>query len=115
MERYDWTGITEEKMNPLLGRQVIHTGRMTIARIFLKKGAVVPKHQHENQQVTMLQSGSLRFEMGGESFVLQAGQVLVIPSDLPHRVEALEDSVATDLFTPQREDWIRGDDAYLRK
>jgi quercetin dioxygenase-like cupin family protein len=115
MERYDWTAIAEERMNPLLARQVIHTGKMTIARILLKKGAVVPEHRHLNQQVTMLQSGSLQFDMGGESFVLRAGEVLVIPSDLPHRVEALEDSVATDLFTPQREDWIRGDDAYLRK
>lgn len=115
MERYDWSAIAEEKMNPLLSRRVIHTGKMTIARIALKKGAVVPLHQHVNQQVTMLRSGALRFDMGGESFVLRAGEVLVIPSEMPHRVEALEESLATDLFTPQREDWIRGDDAYLRK
>jgi quercetin dioxygenase-like cupin family protein len=115
MERYNWTAIPEEKMNPFLSRWVIHTGKMTVARLWLQKGAVVPLHQHVNQQVTMLRSGALRFEMGGESFVLNAGEVLVIPPDMPHRVEALEESMATDLFTPQREDWIRGDDAYLRR
>jgi quercetin dioxygenase-like cupin family protein len=115
MERYNWSAISEEKMNPLLSRWVIHTEHMTIARIGLKKGAVVPLHSHVNQQVTMLKAGSLQFDMGGEQFILKAGEVLVIPPSLPHRVEALEDSMATDLFTPAREDWISGDDAYLRK
>lgn len=115
MQRYNWTEIGEEKMNPLLTRSVIHTGKMTIARISLKKGAVVPLHHHLNQQVSMLQSGLLRFDLDGESVVVKAGEVLVIPPDVPHLVEALEDSVATDLFTPQREDWIAGDDAYLRR
>ena len=115
MERYNWSAIAEEKMNPLLGRRVIHTEQMTIARLWLGRGAVVPMHNHVNQQVTMLQSGALEFEMGGEVFALKPGDVLVIPPDLPHRVVALEESTATDLFTPAREDWIRGDDAYLRK
>ncbi len=115
MERHNWTTIPEEKMNPLLSRQVIHTGQMTIARLWLGKGSVVPVHSHVNQQVTMLQSGALEFEMGGNRFVLKAGDVLVIPPDMPHRVVAIEESTATDLFTPAREDWIRGDDAYLRK
>ena len=74
MERYNWAAISEEKMNPLLSRRVIHTGQMTIARMWLGKGAVVPLHQHVNQQVTMLKSGALEFEMGGERFVLKAGR-----------------------------------------
>jgi quercetin dioxygenase-like cupin family protein len=115
MERYNWAAISTEKMNPLFSRQVIHTEQMTIARLWLGKGAVVPMHHHENQQVTMLKSGALEFEMDGQRFVLHPGDVLVIPPHVPHRVEALEDSTATDLFTPPREDWIRGDDAYLRK
>jgi unsaturated pyranuronate lyase len=115
MERYNWTTIPEEKMNPLLTRRVIHTGQMTVARLWLGKGSNVPEHRHVNQQVTMLQSGALEFEMAGERFVLKAGEVLVIPPDVPHRVVALEESTATDLFTPAREDWIRGDDAYLRE
>jgi quercetin dioxygenase-like cupin family protein len=118
MERYNWSVISEEKMSPLLSRRVIHTEQMTIARMGLAKGAVVPVHHHINQQVTMLTSGALEFELGekGEDrLVLKAGDVLVIPPNLPHRVVALEDSTATDLFTPPREDWIRGDDAYLRQ
>jgi quercetin dioxygenase-like cupin family protein len=115
MERYNWAAISEEKLNPLLIRRVIHTGQMTVARLWLGKGAVVPLHHHENQQVTMVKTGALEFEMGGERLVLKPGDVLVIPPDMPHRVEALEDSTVTDLFTPAREDWIRGDDAYLRK
>ena len=115
MERYNWATIAEEKMNPLLTRWVIHTGQMTIVRLRLGKGAVVPLHNHVNQQVTMLKSGALEFERGGERFVLKPGDVLVIPPDMPHRVKALEESTVTDLFTPAREDWIRGDDAYLRK
>jgi len=118
MERYNWSAIAEEKMNPLLSRRVIHTGQMTVARLWLGKGAVVPSHHHVNQQVTMLQSGALEFEMGETGdvrVVLKAGDVLVIPPDMPHRVVALEESTATDLFTPAREDWIRGDFAYLRK
>jgi quercetin dioxygenase-like cupin family protein len=114
MERYNWTAIAEEKMNPMLSRRVIHTEQMTIANLWLAKGAVVPVHHHINQQVTMLKSGALEFEMGGERIVLKAGDVLVIPPDVPHSVVALEDSTVTDLFTPAREDWIRGDDAYLR-
>ena len=115
MERYNWSAIAEEKMNPLLSRRVIHTEQMTIADLWIGKGAVVPLHHHVNQQVTMVKSGALRFDMGGESFIVRAGEVLVIPPEMPHRVEALEESLATDLFTPAREDWIRGDDAYLRK
>lgn len=115
MERYNWSAVAEEKMNPLMTRQVIHTPQMTIAQIGLAKGAVVPEHSHVNQQVSMVKTGVLRFEARGESTVLNPGDVLVIPPNLPHRFEALEDSTVTDLFTPPREDWIRGDDSYLRK
>jgi quercetin dioxygenase-like cupin family protein len=71
-------------------------------------------HSHPNEQISMLESGALRFTISGEERVLRAGDALVIPADAPHTVEALEDSLAVDLFSPPREDWIRGDDAYLR-
>jgi len=116
METYNWSAVTEEKLNPHFSRQVIHTAQLTVAQVWLGKGGVVPMHHHVNQQVTMLRSGSLLYETdAGERRILRPGDVLVIPPDLPHRFEALEDSAATDLFTPAREDWIRGDDAYLRK
>jgi quercetin dioxygenase-like cupin family protein len=115
MERYNWTAVAEEKMNPLLSRRCIHTPQLTVARLWLGKGSVVPTHSHHNQQITMLETGALEFQMDGTTFVLKPGEALVIPPHVPHRVEALEESTATDLFTPAREDWIRGDDAYLRK
>jgi quercetin dioxygenase-like cupin family protein len=115
MERYNWQEIPQENLNERITRQMIHSPQATIARITLKQGAVVPLHQHVNEQVTMVLSGALQFEMDGVQFILHTGDVLVIPPDVPHRVEALEDSLATDLFTPRREDWIRGDDSYLRQ
>ncbi len=114
MHQYKWDAITEEQLNALTSRKAIHTEQMTIARLRLRKGSIVPMHHHSNEQVTMLESGVLRFEVAGEEVVLRAGDVLRIPPDAPHMVETLEDSMALDLFTPRREDWIRGDDAYLR-
>ena len=115
MQLHDWDSIPKEQMNPLVARQALHTANMTVARIFLAKGAVVPEHTHHNEQVTQMLSGSLRFVIGGKEIIAGAGQVLVIPPHAPHSAEALEDSLALDTFAPRREDWIRGDDAYLRK
>ncbi|SRR5579871_2772271 len=115
MQLYNWTAIEEEALNPLISRRVIHAERMTVCRIRLKKGAVVPMHSHENEQITMLESGALRFIFDQEEKIIHAGDTLDIPPHAPHRVEALEDSIAVDLFSPVREDWRRGDDAYLRQ
>lgn len=114
MQVFDWSRIEREQLNPQLVRRVIHGEKITIARLELAKGAIVPMHSHANEQITMLERGSLRFVISGEERVLQAGEVLEIPPHAPHMVVALEDSTAVDLFSPIREDWIRGDDAYLR-
>ena len=97
-----------------IARQVIHSGRVTIARIFLKEGAVVARHSHENEQLSHVIEGRLRFEFSDRDVVVEAGEVLEIPSNEAHRVVALEDSEAMDVFAPTRQDWISGDDAYLR-
>jgi quercetin dioxygenase-like cupin family protein len=110
-----WHTEEVEELSPSIGRQLVHTGQMTVARILLRQGAVVPSHQHPNDQVANVLEGSLRFTVGGEEVVASAGESIVIPSDVPHEVEALVDSVVLDVFAPQREDWIRGDDAYLRR
>jgi quercetin dioxygenase-like cupin family protein len=115
MPLFAWDRIDREQMNPLLSRQVIHTDQMTIARLSLKQGAVVPEHRHVNEQVTVLERGRLRFIIDGIETILEGGQALQIPSQAVHRVEALEDSEAMDLFSPRREDWLRGDDSYLRQ
>jgi quercetin dioxygenase-like cupin family protein len=115
MKLHRWNEIAREQMNPQVARQVIHAERITIARLYLKKGCVVPRHHHENEQVTVLEEGKLRFVFESGEQVLEGGEAMQIPPNAPHEVEALEDSVALDLFSPIREDWLRGEDAYLRR
>ncbi len=115
MQLYHWSRIEREQLTPLVARQVIHGEKLTLARIFLSRGAVVPEHRHENEQVSVIEKGRLLFTIDGEEQVVSAGQVMRIPPHASHAVEALEDSVALDLFSPRRDDWIRGDDAYLRR
>ena len=87
---------------------------MTIARITLRSGALVPRHEHPHEQVATVLEGRLRFVVGGEEQVVSAGESVFVPSGVPHEVEALEDSLVLDVFSPVRDDWVRGDDAYLR-
>jgi unsaturated pyranuronate lyase len=115
MKVFEWDRVEREQLNPLLARRVIHAEKITVARLELAKDAVVPMHSHANEQITLLQQGSLQFVINGEERVLRAGEILQIPPHAPHSVLALEDSLAMDLFSPAREDWIRGDDSYLRK
>ena len=115
MPTYNWDAVEKERMNPFLVRQVIHGDHMTIARLELKKGASVPNHSHHNEQVSMVQSGRIMFNLDGVESTLGAGETMRIPPNVPHFVEVTEDCVVFDLFSPRREDWIRGDDAYLRK
>jgi quercetin dioxygenase-like cupin family protein len=115
MQLYEWDQVKKEQMNPLFTRQVIHGKTMTVARLHIRKGCSVPEHSHHNEQISMIEEGSLRFVLAGEEKIVKAGEVLQIPPHVPHSAEALEDSIAVDLFSPPREDWIRGDDAYLRK
>jgi len=115
MHQYDWSQVPAEEMNPHLTRRVIHTQNMTIARIHLKKGGVVPEHHHINEQVAFVVSGALKFVIAGVPLELRDGQCVVIPPDVPHWVEVLEDSDVIDTFAPGRADWIAGDDAYMRK
>jgi quercetin dioxygenase-like cupin family protein len=115
MQLYEWDQVTKEQMNPLFMRQVIHGKTMTVARLDIRKGCSVPEHSHHNEQISMVEKGSMRFVLGGVEQVVRAGEVLQIPPHVPHSAEALEDCSVVDLFSPPREDWIRGDDAYLRK
>ena len=115
MTKESWSRIPSEQLNPLVKRQALHTENMTVARLVLLQGAVVPTHHHENEQITTIERGRLKFSFPDHEVVVEAGDMLPIPPHVPHSVEALEDSVAVDLFAPRREDWIRGDDAYLRR
>lgn len=115
MQHYQWTEIPAEQMNPLVTRQVIHGSTVTMARLVLLKGAFVGMHSHVNEQISTIESGSLRFHIEGRDVIVRAGETLVIPPNVPHAATADEDCTATDVFYPLREDWIRGDDSYLRK
>ncbi|MGA7575657.1 MAG: cupin domain-containing protein [Terriglobales bacterium] len=109
-----WSALEVEALNPLLGRQFVVGDKVMVARILLKKGCVVPEHHHHNEQISCMLEGELKFTIGGEDIVVRGGEVLTIPPNLPHRAEALADSVALDIFNPPRADWINKTDAYLR-
>ena len=113
-----WSDVLVEPLNPLLSRQFITGEQAMLARIDLKRGAVVPRHHHPNEQISWITAGALRFTLGEEGedreIIVRAGEVLVIPGNLPHAAEALEDTVDFDIFAPPRQDWISKDDAYLR-
>jgi quercetin dioxygenase-like cupin family protein len=115
--RYRWEDLPKEMLKPDLGRRVISTERMMLAHVYLDKGCIVPQHSHENEQLTYILEGALRFwlgEDGAEVVDVGAGEVLHLPSNLPHKAEALEDTLDVDVFCPPRQDWLDGSDAYLR-
>ena len=114
MKLYNWNKITEEPLNPMATRQMIHGSSITIARLRTRKGSIVPTHSHVNEQITTMEKGSMLFVFPTEKIVVQAGESLVIPPNVPHSVESLEDCIAVDIFSPVREDWVRGEDSYLR-
>ena len=107
-----------ERVSPTLERRLITGERMMLAHVYLAKGCVVPKHSHENEQITYILEGALRFwigEDGAEEIVVSAGEVLHIPSNVPHRAEALSDTLDVDIFSPPRADWLARTDEYLRR
>jgi len=115
MIHHDWKNIPAEQLNPKTTRKAVHTENMTIARLELQKGAVVPEHHHVNEQVATVEKGALKFFIEGREVILREGESLAIPANVPHAVEAIEDTAVLDIFAPRRDDWIAGDDAYLRR
>ena len=110
-----WNDVEVESLNSLIGRQMVVGTNLMVARVLLKKGAIVPMHSHHNEQVTYVLEGVLRFSIDNQEITVSAGEVLCIPSDMPHAAVALEDTVDLDIFNPPRQDWIDKDDAYLRQ
>jgi len=116
-KHYRWEELPAEELKSGLTRRLIATDRMMIAHVYFKKGVEVPRHSHENEQITYILDGALQFRLGenGErELIVRAGEVLVIPSYLPHSAVALEDTLDVDVFNPPRQDWLAGTDAYLR-
>ncbi len=114
MDVLRWEDEPIEALGTGIGRRMVNGEAMTLAQITIATGTVVPSHEHPNEQIATVVSGRLRFVVGSEECEVGAGESVLIPGGVPHRVEALEDSVVLDAFAPRREDWLRGDDAYLR-
>lgn len=110
-----WDEIPAEQINPTISRRYITADRVTVARFELKRGAVVPQHAHENEQVSYIISGALKFVFDGRDIVVRGGEVLQIAPNVPHAAEAVEDTVAIDVFSPIRQDWIDKTDSYFRR
>jgi quercetin dioxygenase-like cupin family protein len=115
MQTFDWGSTPQEALNDKLSRKLIHGEKIMVAQIFLAKGCLVPEHSHESEQMTLVMIGSLRFTIDSEEKTLGSNQAVNIPSHARHSVLALEDTLAYDIFSPIRHDWLTGDDAYLRR
>jgi len=109
-----WDAVELEDLNPLLQRQFVVGQEMMLARVLLKKGCIVPEHSHHNEQITYVLEGALKFWIDGKVIVVNSGEVLTIPPHMPHKAEALTDTVDLDVFSPPRADWINKTDKYLR-
>jgi len=114
MKLQEWEAMQREDMNPKMWRKLIYGERAMLAQISIATGGIVPLHHHESEQLSYCVKGALKFELEGKEVVVHAGQVLVIPSNVPHSAVALEDFLGFDVFSPIREDWLTGNDAYLR-
>jgi quercetin dioxygenase-like cupin family protein len=115
---YRWEDLPKEELKPDLHRRLVTGERMMLAHVYLDEGCIVPQHSHENEQLTYILEGALRFFLGedeSEVVAVHAGEVLHIPSGLPHKAEALETTLDVDVFCPPRQDWLDGTDAYLRR
>jgi quercetin dioxygenase-like cupin family protein len=115
---YRWDELPREKVSAMLDRRLITGDRMMLAHVYLKKGCIVPKHSHENEQITYILEGALKFWVGEDQqheVIVKAGEVLHIPSNVPHMAEALDDTLDVDIFSPPRQDWLEKTDSYLRR
>jgi quercetin dioxygenase-like cupin family protein len=115
LEKLSWKTMEVEQLNDKLTRQMVSGDNATISQLFLKKGAVVPRHSHVNEQYSWIMSGLLKFVFDDREILVGAGEILVIPPNVAHSGVAVEDTVDVDIFAPRREDWINKDDSYLRK
>ena len=117
VSHYRWDDMPAEPLKPGLTRKLITGERMMIAHVYFNKGEVVPQHSHDNEQLTYILSGALHFKFGAkgeQEITVRAGEVVVIPSNVPHSAVAIEDTLDVDVFCPPRQDWLDGTDAYLR-
>ncbi|MEX0907759.1 MAG: cupin domain-containing protein [Gemmatimonadota bacterium] len=115
---YRWDDVERERVTDQIDRKLITGATMMLAQVFIRRGAIVPKHQHHNEQLTYILSGALHFRIGADGadeVTVRAGEVLHIPSNVWHEAEALEDTLDVDIFSPPREDWLNHTDTYFQR
>lgn len=115
---FQWDAMPKEAVTPEIDRRLVTGERSMLAHVYLKQGSVVPQHSHDNEQFTYILEGALQFFIGAdesEEVIVRAGEVLHIPSNVPHKAIALEDTVDLDVFTPVRQDWLDGTDSYFHQ
>jgi quercetin dioxygenase-like cupin family protein len=115
VRHFPWSEVEKEHLNPLLERQFVNAGGLTVSHFLLRKGCLVPEHHHANEQITNVLTGALKFGIEGREIVVRGGESIYIPPNVPHWALAEEDTRVFDVFTPAREDWQSKTDAYLRK
>jgi quercetin dioxygenase-like cupin family protein len=115
MQVLAWESVKKETLNDKLWRKLVSGEKVMVARLGLSKDCLVPLHHHESEQISMILEGALKFELEGREVLVHAGEVLVIPSNVPHSALAMEDTIAIDVFSPIRHDWLEGTDTYLRE
>jgi quercetin dioxygenase-like cupin family protein len=115
MKLLSWESVQKEVVNDKLSRRIVNGERAMVAQLWFRKDSVVPLHHHESEQISLILEGKMKFELEGREVTVHAGEVLVIPSNVPHSALALEDTVGMDIFSPIRQDWLDKTDDYLRK
>jgi quercetin dioxygenase-like cupin family protein len=115
VHHYRWDEIALEHVTEMISRKIVTGEREMLAQITLKKGAIVPMHRHEAEQLTYILQGALRFVVEGQDVIVREGEVLHIPSNVPHQAEALDDTFELDIFSPIRQDWLDKTDDYFRR
>src|SRR5260370_34420491 len=115
MEYTSWESVPLAIMSDMISRKIVTGDKAMVAQVFLKKDAVVPEHHHDSEQITYILEGALKFEIEGKEIVVRKGEVLSIPSNVPHRAVALEDTVDLDIFSPIPSDCLTKNDTYLRR
>lgn len=112
---FQFEQMPHEELSDKISRQYVYGDKAMLARFVFKKGAIVPEHQHPNEQITYILQGAVKVTLQGKEMIVRSGEVLIIPPNVPHKFEALEDTIDLDVFSPPREDWIQGTDSYLKK
>jgi quercetin dioxygenase-like cupin family protein len=114
IQKLSWETIEKEQLSEYLSRQAVFGEKGTVVQFSARKGATATRHSHDNEEYALITSGKLKFTFDDREVVAKAGDVLVIPANVPHTMVALEDVLLVEFFAPAREDWIRGEDQYLR-